>query len=198
MVDFDYLRHVSHSTPMQAVLEYYGIEYHNAGTDRYKCVCPFHDDHDPSLIIYTTSDHKDESFCCYVDNNAGDPFLFIRLMEGGDFNQSWAILCHLNGIVDSEASEIDRLDTLLRPSREESSDKRSINTINYQISTMYRNLYKQKLPTLDVSRLKELAIIIDSNYQLLDGLLSKNPSYAELHQHYKRELDRLKQLQQSF
>lgn len=181
---------------MLAVLDYYGVEYHNNGTDRFKCLCPFHDDHSPSLIIYTSSDHTNESFCCYVDNAAGDPFHFIRLMEGGDFNHAWSILAHINGVEDPDASQIDRLDLLFK-SKDVSPDRRSINTINYQVSAMYRGLYKSKL-SLPAEKLLELTSLIDDRLKSLDELLSTNPSYVDLHQYYKFELDRLKIIQQSF
>lgn len=197
MVEFDYLRQVSHSTSMLDVLDYYNIDYHNAGASRFKCVCPFHDDHTPSLIVYTSNDHSDESYCCYVDNNAGDAFHFIRNMEHGDFNQAWSVLCHINGIKDVDALKIDQLDLLFKGNKDQ-EDKRPTNSINHQISTMYRDLYRQKSSNLAEDRLKELAATIDSRFHELDKFLSNNPPFNYVHNYYKEELQHIKRIGKAF
>jgi len=185
------LREISSNTSMLDVLDFYDIEYHNAGPDRYKCLCPFHNDHNPSLVIYTTKDHKSESFCCYVDNKAGDSFLFIRLMEDDDFNQAWSVLCHINKIEDTSAGKIDKLDMLFK-STSTGSDTRSISNINFQISIMYRDLFKECLGNL------ELAKAIDIQLKQLDEFFVTNPSYVQAHQYFKYEIDRLKALRTQF
>ena len=83
MVDFDLLNDISHKTSMLDVLDYYGIEYQNSSADRCKAVCPFHDDHSPSLIIYINNEHDKESFCCYVDNTAGANTVTIAVAVDG-------------------------------------------------------------------------------------------------------------------
>lgn len=37
------------------------------GPDTWKILCPFHDDHDPSLVVYTNSD----TFYCFVCKTSG-------------------------------------------------------------------------------------------------------------------------------
>lgn len=197
MVDFDRLNYISHTTSMIDVLDYYDISFDHLSTDRYKCLCPFHDDHNPSLVIYVKPDHVEESFYCYACNAGGDPFHFIREMEGDDFKQAWTILCHINGIDDSEAGTVDQLNDLLRMKKQR-EDRRSVNAINSQISIMYRDLYKSFQSELSKERLEELTRFIDKRFKHLDNYLNSNPSYADLHQFFKNELIRLKQLQQHF
>lgn len=43
----------------------------------YRCVCPFHDDHDPSMQI----DVAKNQYRCFVDHNFGDPIDFVEKYE---------------------------------------------------------------------------------------------------------------------
>lgn len=198
MVDFDRLKEISHSTSLLEVLEYYGIEYVNSGTDRYKCVCPFHNDHNPSMVIYTNENNKDESFCCYVDNIAGDPFHFIRTMEKGDFKQAWSVLCHINQIEDEEAKEVDIIDKIIRESSKIREDNRPSNLINYQISRLYFKLYEEFKNLLDLNLLMRLEAKIEDRLMKLDDYLSENPSYVEIQQYQKMEIQKVKEIQKQF
>jgi hypothetical protein len=45
------------------------------------CICPLHDDHKPSMRIYT----KQNRAWCYVCNDGGDPIKLYTLMNGCDF-----------------------------------------------------------------------------------------------------------------
>jgi DNA primase len=192
MVDFDYLRDVSQTTSFLDVLDYYNIDYHNSGTDRYKILCPFHDDHSPSLIIYTNSSHDSESFCCYVDNTAGDIFHFIRQMEGGDFQKAWSILCHINGIEDVEADPIDRVASLLKV---KSDDPRPANNINAELSSLYRRIYYSMRAKLSEEELLEFTRKLDGNLKELDAFLDTRPPYVDLQRYRKIELEKMKVLQ---
>lgn len=195
MVNFDRLRQISHSTSILSVLDFYNLEYFSIGNNRYKMVCPFHNDHDPSLVIYTSEDHIDESFCCYVDNIAGDSFHFIRKMEGNDFNKAWSVLCHINGILDSESQSIDHLDMLFHNKKQRSIDPRSVNKINYEISTSYRDLVKKNLDLLDEASKIKLLQSVDKRFFELDAFLSQNPSFAEMQLFFKKEIENIKGLQ---
>ena len=43
----------------------------------YKCICPFHDDHDPSMTI----NQKDKFYYCFVCDKGGDVFHFVQNYE---------------------------------------------------------------------------------------------------------------------
>lgn len=192
MVDFNVLRKISHSTSILKVLDHYGVMYTFSSGGRYKAVCPFHNDHTPSLVIYTHEHHQDESFCCYVDGSAGDPFRFIQLMEA-DFRKAWSVLCHINGISDKDANTLDSLDLASRQIQEtHEKEDVSIDTYNFQISVMYRNLLKQYKETQHYSTLSDR---IDKRFYELDKYLDTSPSPAQLRQYYLHELQHIKLLQ---
>ena len=50
----------------------------------YLCVCPFHDDHSPSMSISTSK----QIFKCFVCNTGGNVFTFVQKFE----NVSYRIL----------------------------------------------------------------------------------------------------------
>jgi hypothetical protein len=59
--------------PIIAVAEKYGLV-----VDGKKCVCPFHEDKDPSLNFYPETN----SFFCFGCRTGGDLIKFVQLMEG--------------------------------------------------------------------------------------------------------------------
>jgi DNA primase len=68
----------------------------------YKCVCPFHDDHSPSMSI---SESK-QIYKCFSCNNAGNVFTFVQNYEHVSFLEAVKIVAdkigyHLNGIITS-------------------------------------------------------------------------------------------------
>lgn len=196
MVDFDQLKKISHSTPMSKVLEFYSIESHHSGPDRLKTLCPFHNDTNPSMIVYlNTKDHTDESFYCFACNTGGDVFQFLREMED-DFNQAWTILCEINGIENPDADSLDQLSSLLKD--RPSEVQQSLAPINSQISTMYRDLRIELKPLLTKDQLSELSEFIDKRFEMLDRYLDSEPPYAEMYQFYKDELVRFRKIQQHF
>ena len=43
----------------------------------YRCLCPFHDDHDPSMTINT----QKQIFKCFVCGQGGNVFTFVQKIE---------------------------------------------------------------------------------------------------------------------
>ena len=60
---------------------------------RYSAVCPFHDDHDPSLSI---NDDKG-LFMCFVDNTGGDAIKFVQEYKKLDFIDALKDICEKMG-----------------------------------------------------------------------------------------------------
>ena len=52
----------------------------SAGSE-FKCICPFHDDHNPSMVVYPDR----QSFRCWTCNTGGDCFSWIQLSDGLEF-----------------------------------------------------------------------------------------------------------------
>ena len=66
---------------------------HKAGKN-FKALCPFHDDHSPSMIV-----NPSQNFAwCFACQNGGDIFAFVQKMEGVDFPESVQIIGEMAGV----------------------------------------------------------------------------------------------------
>jgi len=66
---------------------------HKAGK-KFKALCPFHDDHSPSMIV-----NPSQNFAwCFACQNGGDIFAFVQKMEGIDFPESVQLIGEIAGI----------------------------------------------------------------------------------------------------
>lgn len=61
-----------------------GVQLHPAGRDRYRALCPFHDDHEPSLLV----DERDGHFHCFGCHAHGDVVDFVMRREGIGFGEA--------------------------------------------------------------------------------------------------------------
>ena len=71
------------------LLEKYGIEVEKNG----KCLCPFHEDHDPSMLINKNKNRLE----CYVCGKKWDTISFVQDKENVPFRKSIEILAKLQG-----------------------------------------------------------------------------------------------------
>lgn len=62
---------------------------------KYKALCPFHDDHNPSLLI----DPERQSFKCWSCGAGGDIFDFVKTYERVDFPEALRMLAERAGLV---------------------------------------------------------------------------------------------------
>lgn len=76
----EHIRALNSQLNMPAVLNYYGMDYDDNHHDRFKVVCPFHNDSRPSLNIYTDNESGQDSWWCPVCTDNGDCFRFIQMM----------------------------------------------------------------------------------------------------------------------
>ncbi len=83
----DDLKNRIHELPLSEVLGKY-IPLHRIGPQT-KAVCPFHDDHDPSLQI---NDNKGFWYC-FVDQMGGDAIKFVQLYKNIAFKEALADIC---------------------------------------------------------------------------------------------------------
>jgi hypothetical protein len=63
-------------------MEKHGCTLSKAGINKLRCVCPFHADSDPSLIVYLENEDGYESFHCFGCRASGDVINFIKLFLG--------------------------------------------------------------------------------------------------------------------
>lgn len=73
------LAEVKGRLPISAVLTARGIRTHRMGPTRLRALCPFHQDRDPSLVVY-----EDTRFVCFGCGERGDVVDLIRGLEGHD------------------------------------------------------------------------------------------------------------------
>ena len=70
---------IKESTDIVSVIESYGLPgFQRHGNNRAKAICPFHDDHNPSLSV----DGERGIYKCFACGAGGDVFSFVREYEG--------------------------------------------------------------------------------------------------------------------
>jgi len=60
------------------------------GGAEFKCLCPFHEDHNPSMRVYPDR----QSFRCWVCNDGGDIFTWVMKRESLSFPEALEVLAH--------------------------------------------------------------------------------------------------------
>jgi len=72
------LEEVRRRLPVEQVLESAGIRLHRMGQNRFRALCPFHQDRDPSLVVYS----QEGRWHCFGCGARGDVLDLIRGLEG--------------------------------------------------------------------------------------------------------------------
>lgn len=112
------IRSLNKKVRLTKVLDHFNIEYEESDA-RFRILCPFHDDHIPSLIIYTDNEDRCDTFWCPPCNRTGDSFEFIRLMtklkqgldldDKTDFQQSLELLKRLANYTETKLDFKERI-----------------------------------------------------------------------------------------
>jgi DNA primase len=89
----DRVKQVKEANDIVAVIEGY-LELRPAGGARFKGLCPFHDDHNPSLIV----DQQWQNYKCWSCNKYGDVITFVQEHERVSFAEALEILARRAGI----------------------------------------------------------------------------------------------------
>jgi DNA primase len=71
----------------------YGLQLHRSGS-KFKALCPFHDDHNPSLIL----DPDRQSYKCWACGAGGDVLSFVQAYERVEFPEALRMLAERAGI----------------------------------------------------------------------------------------------------
>ncbi len=87
----DDLKRQIHDLPLSEIMGKY-VHIQRVGSQT-KAVCPFHDDHDPSLQI---NDDKGLWYC-FVDQIGGDAIKFVQLLKSLDFKAALEDICDAMG-----------------------------------------------------------------------------------------------------
>ena len=78
----------------------FGLSLHRAGS-KFKALCPFHDDHHPSLIL----DPDRQSYKCWACGAGGDVIAFVQAYERVDFPEALRMVAERAGIALKSAND---------------------------------------------------------------------------------------------
>jgi DNA primase len=84
---------IKQAVPITALVSGYGHTLLKAGSN-YKALCPFHDDHNPSLIVNPDR----QSYKCWSCGAGGDVFDFVMATERVEFKEALRMLADRAGI----------------------------------------------------------------------------------------------------
>ena len=94
-IDFDLVKEIKQRADIVDVISYYLSSVQKKGKG-YVAVCPFHDDHDPSMQI-----SKDrQTFHCFVCQTGGDVFTFVQKYDKCSFEEAVRKVCDIIGFDD--------------------------------------------------------------------------------------------------
>ncbi len=153
---------------VQVIGNYISVE--GKGTDSYKAICPFHDDHDPSLHI----SKKRNDFKCFVCDTYGDAFEFVKLYEKVSFAEAVERVANIIGhrlSVDIHEVSYPVVET---KSRYHAIMKEAVRYLNVQLDTnaganAYSYLQKRKMSETIIQTFQ----------------IGYNPSYDAMYQYLK-------------
>ena len=115
----------------------------------YKCLCPFHDDHNPSMDIVVK-----KNFCyCHVCNQGGNPVNFIKRIENTDYLGALNKLAEIYNIDTNAYRKRQEL------SEEEISEKKRLKRMHYTLDWLTKSfmdvLKDEKMGAKAMAYLKE-------------------------------------------
>lgn len=94
-IDFDLVKEIKQRADIVDVISYYLSSVQKKGKG-YVSVCPFHDDHNPSMQI-----SKDkQTFHCFVCHTGGDVFTFVQKYDKCSFEEAVRKVCDIIGFDD--------------------------------------------------------------------------------------------------
>lgn len=171
---------------MRAVLAYYGIVYEDQGRDKFKVVCPFHNDHTPSLTIFTANESGHDSWMCWVCNDNGDCFRFIQTMTHNHTKSVETAQEILKGI-GGDASAVD-------PRYKEAMEKQKLRKRAYLLDFKLGICYRDWLESLEGHVQYEAACKkVDAIWEELDNL-TDTEKFQEAIDFIKEKIGKLKEM----
>ena len=94
-IDFDLVKEIKQRADIVDVISFYLTSVQKKGKG-YVAICPFHDDHDPSMQI-----SKDrQTFHCFVCQTGGDVFTFVQKYDKCSFEEAVRKVCDIIGFDD--------------------------------------------------------------------------------------------------
>ena len=136
----------------------------------YKCICPFHDDHSPSMSISTSK----QIYKCFSCGAAGNAFTFVQNYENVSFIEAVKIVAEKIGY---QISGVIKQETVLRYQKEydlmELVNKYYENNINTRNGLQAKDyLHKRGLTDEDISKFR-IGLALDDSATLKNILEKK-------------------------
>ena len=94
-IDFDLVKEIKQRADIVDVISFYLSSVQKKGKG-YVAVCPFHDDHDPSMQI----SKEKQTFHCFVCQTGGDVFTFVQKYDKCGFEEAVRKVCEIIGFDD--------------------------------------------------------------------------------------------------
>ena len=99
-INYDVLKEIKERADIVDVISYFLPSVQKKGRN-YVCICPFHDDHKPSMQI----SKERQTFRCFVDNIGGDVFTFVQQYEKCSFEEAVLKVAEIIGYDDPRLHE---------------------------------------------------------------------------------------------
>jgi hypothetical protein len=130
----EHIRALNGQLNMPAVLDYYGIDYDDNHHDRFKVICPFHNDSNPSLNIYTDNESGQDSWWCPVCSDNGDCFRFIQMMTANHKESTAVAIEIIKGIGVGHTTN-----PKYKKALEKRRTRKKIHLLQYRLGIAYRD-----------------------------------------------------------
>lgn len=119
-IDFKYIRQ---HADIVSVAEHFGLKPVKDGSKdgQYRCFCPFHDDHNPSLKL-----NRDRNiFNCFVCDEGGNVLDFVKEHEGIELRPAAKMVAEICGIATSDRSPSPNGKKLKKPEGKKHKNKKT-------------------------------------------------------------------------
>lgn len=123
-------------------LEKRGFSLYPQGTKRMKCLCPFHDDHNPSMVIYLDDKSGWESYHCFVCKASGDIINLVKGMDNLDTSGALKYFAKEYDIKILKYKKNANVEDVLNGSPQKRRCKKSRFTYMMEISDFIREFFK--------------------------------------------------------
>lgn len=157
------IRALNSKLNMPAVLDYYGIEYEAHG-ERFKVICPFHDDTNPSLQVFTDNESGQDSWWCPVCNENGDCFRFLQ-MQTGSFKEAVDVAKEISKGVEGGGVSPQYQEAMRRQKL-----RKKVYLLDYKLGIKYRDWL---ISLEEHPQYEEACKKVDAVFERLDGLVEE-------------------------
>ncbi len=98
-IPHSFIEKLKYACDLETVMSSY-VEFKREGRNK-KCLCPFHSEKTPSLVLYP----EDQSFYCFGCGAGGDVITFIRMIENLDYPSAVRFLADRAGLTMPEEEQ---------------------------------------------------------------------------------------------